>query len=75
MPESRKLLIVAHSRQQYDKCQDYLKGEVKIGSMYPLMITYYTEIMTLYHGRNINITPDEDVATEFCLHLIPPTNE
>jgi hypothetical protein len=68
------LMIVAHSSQQYQKCQDYLKGTIPIGDMYPLLITYYSEIMHLYNFRNenINTTSDEEVAKTFCLHLTNP---
>jgi len=65
-------IIVAHSQYQYDMCQSYLKGEVRLGVMYPLMITYYNEIMKLYNGHSINHVSDEDVAIKFCEHVKPP---
>ena len=71
--EKKQFIIVAHSIQQYDKCQRYLNGQETIGSMYPLMITYYNETMSLFHLSSINEIPDEEVAKKFCEHIKPPT--
>lgn len=68
--------IVANSNVQYMKCQGFLKGDVDLLAMYPLLVVYYNEIDKLYQslGKSVSADTDREVATTFCKNILPPAN-
>lgn len=58
------------TRQQHDKGQRYLNGEVKDTDMYILAHTYWNEICSLVGYSRLKNDTDRSVFTEFCQAMI-----
>lgn len=54
-------MIQANSKQQYDKCQEYLKGNIKLVDMYMLMRTYINELYGYHNKKGLNMGDSTDI--------------
>lgn len=54
------------TQQQYNKCQAYLRGEVKDTDMYILAQTYWSEIHILVGDERLRNDSDKNIFTEWC---------